>query len=349
MILCRVPTKPVPFIPVLDDNFDWYFKKDSLWQSEDLAAIVGEDVGRTCILQGPVSVKYSTEADVPVKDILEGVHNGIIDSLLKDSYSGDSKKIPTVEVFGLLPTVSSSEIEEKLESNTLIYRNGTSVSYKISTTESSLPSLNDWIELIVADKPGWLKALLSTDVIVQGTKHRSNQIRQLFAPIKGLNVDITNINTDKFTVSVSELINGKRTTVLVISKPKDIKVEIIDERTVEHKPVSLELAYKFRPEFGFAPIVEVMEDRNERIKSSTGLLGLVARSLLILKLMLPSQSKVTRPLSMARPLLTLFTLLVTTVRLMSSFPTRSLMLLWTLLLLLDGRLSLRQFSQDYRW
>ncbi|KAG7402813.1 Fatty acid synthase subunit beta [Fusarium oxysporum f. sp. rapae] len=42
LILCRRPAqKPVNFIPVLDENFEFYFKKDSLWQSEDLDAVVG--------------------------------------------------------------------------------------------------------------------------------------------------------------------------------------------------------------------------------------------------------------------------------------------------------------------
>ncbi|VVT56943.1 uncharacterized protein SAPINGB_P005430 [Magnusiomyces paraingens] len=270
LILCRRPTqKPVPFVPVLDDNFEFYFKKDSLWQSEDLAAIVGEDVGRTCILQGPVAVRWSTEKDVPVKDILDGVHNGLIESLLKDIYGNDKKKIPTTEAFGLPASQPSADIEAQVGSNILVSRQGSSISYKISSNESSLPSINEWIDLIVADKAGWFKALLTTDIIVQDTKHRPNQIRQLFTPVQGLNVDIANADSDKLTVTVSELIHGKRTNVITISKTASgtIKVELIEERTFERAPVALELLYNYRPEFGFAPIAEVMADRNTRIKN----------------------------------------------------------------------------------
>ncbi|CCH44336.1 hypothetical protein BN7_3898 [Wickerhamomyces ciferrii] len=45
LLLCQNPAqKPVPFVPVLDQKFEVFFKKDSLWQSEDLEAVVGEDV-----------------------------------------------------------------------------------------------------------------------------------------------------------------------------------------------------------------------------------------------------------------------------------------------------------------
>ena len=43
--------KPVNFIPVLDADFKIYYKKDSLWQSENVDAVQDEDVQRVCILQ----------------------------------------------------------------------------------------------------------------------------------------------------------------------------------------------------------------------------------------------------------------------------------------------------------
>lgn len=271
LILCRRPTqKPVPFVPVLDDNFEFYFKKDSLWQSEDLAAVVGEDVGRTCILQGPVAVKYSTEVDVPIKTILDGIHEGHIESLLKDVYNGDESKIPVVESFGRrLSKVPEEELEAELSSSVIVSRTASSITYKIAANETSLPDEASWINLIASGKPGWFDSLLTADIIVQGTKHRHNQIRALLTPIAGLNIEIQNFTSEsKLTVNVTELVHGKRVTVLSIFKDsKDvINVELIDERTFEKKPVALTLQYIYRPEFGFAPIVEIMEGRNERIK-----------------------------------------------------------------------------------
>lgn len=43
--------KPVNFIPILDQDFKIYYKKDSLWQSENVDCVHEEDVERVCILQ----------------------------------------------------------------------------------------------------------------------------------------------------------------------------------------------------------------------------------------------------------------------------------------------------------
>lgn len=43
--------KPVNFIPILDQDFKIYYKKDSLWQSENVDCVHEEDPQRVCILQ----------------------------------------------------------------------------------------------------------------------------------------------------------------------------------------------------------------------------------------------------------------------------------------------------------
>src|SRR5690606_40200459 len=44
LLLCKSPgQKPVPFVPSLDEDFEYWFKKDSLWQSEDLEAVRSEE------------------------------------------------------------------------------------------------------------------------------------------------------------------------------------------------------------------------------------------------------------------------------------------------------------------
>lgn len=275
LILCRRPTqKPVPFIPALDENFEFYFKKDSLWQSEDLAAVVGEDVGRVCVLQGPVAVKYSTKVDVPVKEILDEIHDKHIEYLTRDFYSQTSD-IPVIQSFGASNDVDVNELEEKIAGVgsyiTVVRPSATSVYYKIDgkTPNRALPSLDDWIDLLAGQESSWRSALLKTNIIVQGTKHQANPLRNVLAPVPGLKVEISNPeDPSKTKISVFEPIGGKITEVVSISiSGKDlIKVHLIDERNFDKKPVALELQYHYRPEMGFAPIQEVMEDRNERIK-----------------------------------------------------------------------------------
>lgn len=273
LMLCRRPTqKPVPFIPVLDDNFEFYFKKDSLWQSEDLAAVVDEDVERTCILQGPVSARYATEVDKPIKDILDSIHEGHIKRLLKDVYGGDDSKVPVVESFGFKAPRSENQIGSKAFSAVNIQHDGDNVVYKIDTNpanSAALPSVDDWLALLAGDKYTWRYSLISAKIIVQGSKHRPNSIRSILAPVRGLRVEISNLSDPEQTkLTVWEPVNGKLTKVIEISKKdkQTIRVLMVEDRTADKKAVPLELLYTYKPEFGFAPIQEVMEGRNDRIK-----------------------------------------------------------------------------------
>ncbi|KAI0871151.1 enoyl reductase domain of FAS1 [Hypoxylon argillaceum] len=69
--------KPANFILALDEDFEYWFKKDSLWQSEDVNAVFGGDPERVCILHSPVSIRYVTRDDQSAKDILDEIHEGL--------------------------------------------------------------------------------------------------------------------------------------------------------------------------------------------------------------------------------------------------------------------------------
>jgi fatty acid synthase subunit beta len=136
LLLCqRRGQKPVPFVPCLDDSFEFFFKKDSLWQSEDLEAVVGQDVGRVAILQGPVAVRYSKKVDEPIKEILDGIHQDHIKGLIKDVYDGKESLVPVVEYFGgklLEPTESVVELE-----GVSVNHDGSKSYYKVAPTSTS--------------------------------------------------------------------------------------------------------------------------------------------------------------------------------------------------------------------
>ena len=54
LLLCqRRGQKPVPFIPSHDKNFEFWFKKDSLWQPEYLEADVDQDVEEYAFFRDP--------------------------------------------------------------------------------------------------------------------------------------------------------------------------------------------------------------------------------------------------------------------------------------------------------
>ena len=68
--------KPVPYILAFDSDFLVSFKKDPLWQVEDLESTYHADAGRVCILSGPVAVQHCKEGNIPVARFLEGIHSG---------------------------------------------------------------------------------------------------------------------------------------------------------------------------------------------------------------------------------------------------------------------------------
>ena len=269
LMLCqRRGQKPVPFVPCLDDTFEFFFKKDSLWQSEDLEAVVDQDVGRVAILQGPMAVKYSKVVDQPIKDILDGVTLGHIKSLTKDLYGGNEAKIPVVEYFGgklieasdeiTVDGLTVSELENKL-------------TYRLSAAASMpLPPVNNWMQLLAGKGHTWRHAFFTADVFVQGQRYQTNPMQRILSPTPGMMVEITYPNDPKRTViSVKEPSHGNKYVQTVEIGPMtngELPMRMIEDRTASGKPLALQLRFTYHPETGYAPIREVMDARNDRIK-----------------------------------------------------------------------------------
>lgn len=258
LMLCARPTqKPAPFVPVLDERFEFFFKKDSLWQSEDLESVVDEDVQRTCILHGPVAAQFSNKVNEPIKDILDGIHEGHIARLVKDAYNNDTSKIPVVEYFG-------GKAPEPVEAvaGVTVEKSGDDVTYKIG---SSVPDKTEWLKLLAGSKLSWLYALISSERIVQGINYVSNSVRDVLAPAANIKVSISGGSK----LSLFENVQGdhKKVAEIKLNAQGLIEMSLIEHRTADSKAVELPFLYKFVPEDGFAPIVEVMEGRNDRIKA----------------------------------------------------------------------------------
>ncbi|KAI1007020.1 Fatty acid synthase subunit beta [Podosphaera aphanis] len=269
LLLCqRRGQKPTTFVPSLDENFEFYFKKDSLWQSEDLEAVIDQDVGRTCILQGPTAVKYSTVVDEPIKEILDGVHNGHIKALTKDIYNNKESSIPVIEYFGGKVEILEPELDVE---GLVIDHDSNKTTIRLSNSSTTaLPPTDAWYNLLAGPKRSWRFALFLSKVFVQGQKFQTNPIKRIFAPHRGLIIQITNPNVPaKTIISVHEQprpnLYVKVIEVNLIGK-NEIQVQMIKDTTALGKPVALPLKFTYHPEAGYAPIHEVMADRNDRIK-----------------------------------------------------------------------------------
>ncbi|KAI9314935.1 fatty acid synthase [Dichotomocladium elegans] len=265
--LCkRRGQKPVPFIPVMDQEFEVWFKKDSLWQSEDLGAVVDQDVQRTCILHGPVAAKYATRVDQPVGEILGDIYASHIASLKERYYNNDESAIPQIEYLGGAP------VEAKEDAIKPTATSATETVYSTGDSESALPDAESWYQTIAGPSYNWLRALLTSQFIVQNKKFVDNPIKQLFRPRVGQQVIIHSKDGRPVAVKVQDKRNWSATdktkdfvtSVEVTVSGSRINVTLFEKR--EEKFIPLHLFFEYKPELGYAPVHEVMEGRNDRIK-----------------------------------------------------------------------------------
>jgi fatty acid synthase subunit beta len=269
LLLCqRRGQKPTTFIPALDENFEFFFKKDSLWQSEDLEAVIDQDVGRTCILQGPTAVKYSKIVDEPIKEILDGIHDAHINGLTQDIYGGNELSIPVIEYFG----GKLIETETELECEALtVSQDETKTTFRLSPSPTAeLPPIDAWLSLLAGHKRSWRHALFTSEIFVQGQKFQTNPIKRIFTPVRGLFVEIAYPNhPSKTVITVKEQSRPNHFVQVIdvrLTGKNEILVNMIKDTTALGKPVALPLKFTYHPEAGYAPIREVMDDRNDRIK-----------------------------------------------------------------------------------
>lgn len=272
--LCKRPgQKPVPFVPCLDEDFEVWFKKDSLWQSEDLDAVVDQDVGRVCILHGPVAAKYSTTTRETIRDILDRIHEGHIKALTQDIYGGDEEKIPTIEYFGDKMVNSVMSTHPVLE-GVAISETGNET--RLFIPGSVLPNTDQWVQLLAGARASWRRALFTTDVFVQGHLLEANPLHRLLAPSRGMLVSIAYPeDPNKTAITVEEKVGDKQLPTVKIGPLISyiIPLCLIEHRTASGKPVKLPLFFTYYPQAGYAPIREVIMScaaimsRNERIKN----------------------------------------------------------------------------------
>ncbi|KAI9826698.1 MAG: beta subunit of fatty acid synthetase [Phylliscum demangeonii] len=269
LLLCRRPgQKPVPFVPVLDEDFAIWMKKDSLWQCEDLAAVVGQDVGRTCILQGPVAVKFSTMVDEPVKNILDGVHEAHIARLMQDVY-GDGADIPRVDCLGGLVT----EVEpHKYVDGLTVTVDGSKITYHLSASPTAvLPDSDTWLALLGGPPGSWRHALLVSKSILQDRILQANPARRLFTPTRGVVVEIVHADEPERTVismwDVSRAATASQLLDIKLRAGGEINLRMFAQRTAEGEPIALMLRYTYDPRPSGCSIHEIMEDRDDRVNA----------------------------------------------------------------------------------
>lgn len=262
----REGRKPPTFVPDIDEDFEHWFKKDSLWQSEDLVSVVDEDAGRTCILQGPVAARYSSLVDEPVQQILDEIYQGHISRIVRDGYGNDRTMVP--------PMTSNPWEQPPVPPHCTVYDEGGKLHFRVlsSLPGNPLPNEQEWFQSL-AGRPGtWLFDLIMSRDIMHDVKSVANPIRRVLTPVPGMHVEVTKTSDDDFIeLALHEAESQGALSVeaqysVTVRKHMDILVEFHIRENVES--VTLPMVFKFshHPAMRLHPVHEVTEDRNERLQ-----------------------------------------------------------------------------------
>jgi fatty acid synthase subunit alpha, fungi type/fatty acid synthase subunit beta, fungi type len=214
-----------------------------------------------------VAARHSKVANRPIKDMLGGVESALIKKLLDRYYGGDEANVPYIDYIGASP----SKVDTRLASTYGIDVTATDDNV-VYTLGSTLPPTEDWLETLAGAPVTWLRALLRSTNIVHGSGYQANPLKRLFAPRAHQRVTIS---YDAGTPTSISIVGAARS--FGLHKPafeavsvkfdrasKSITVTIHEDRTDTSVPLSF--IFEYRPEQGFAPIHEIVEGRNKRIK-----------------------------------------------------------------------------------
>ena len=263
LAICQRPgQKPVPFVPILDNNFEVWFKKDSLGAAEDIDAVFDADPQRVCVLQGPMAAKFSTVVDEPIKELLGNIEGLLARKILEKYYDNDEGKVPVIDYIGARPALTESS---------LVSEAGSDGSRTIKVSRP-LPSSEEWLENLAGPGVSWLRAALTTINVVRGSGYVSNPLRRVFAPRAGQTVKIQSSGGKVTSVT---LFGGARSfgphpeefkavELSYDAASRQISLMLNEERRGSSVPLHFHFIYK--PEMGYAPIHEVQEGRNTAIK-----------------------------------------------------------------------------------
>ncbi|KAI9439787.1 fatty acid synthase [Lactarius indigo] len=258
----RSGQKPAPFIPILDNSFEVWFKKDSLWASEDIEAVFDQDPQRVAILQGPVAVRHSIKKDEPIKEMLDNVVSGLVGKVLERYYGGDESKIPVVDYLGMKPTsVSPLSGVDVIRSD--------EVKLDVSAT---VPPTEDWLRFLAGPELNWWHAFVTSEFVVQGTSYIANPIRRILAPRSGQKLSVRMLDGQPHHISVhgaARSFGEHQPDFLAVDIKYDVSSRTINLTLFEERrgnAIPLQLQFKYEPSQAYAPIHEVAEGRNKRIK-----------------------------------------------------------------------------------
>lgn len=211
-----------------------------------------------------MAAKGSIVKDEPVKELLGNINSSLIKRLLERRYAGDESSIPTIAYLSEEPAAVSKVIAgvQSIEAKG-------QVTYQFG---EDVPETSVWLETLAGSELGWLRALVGSATIVQGTSYVDNPVRRLLAPRPNQKVVVgyTGLAPSSVTIFGAARSYGehdsnfKSVEIKFDNTSGAIGITLFEERREVSVPLFLQFQYK--PASGFAPIHEIADGRNTRIK-----------------------------------------------------------------------------------
>lgn len=251
--------KPVNFIPIIDDDFETFFKKDSLWQAEDIDAVIDQDAGRCCILHGPVAARYCKSDDETAKEILDCITQGLIRKVREDFYPG-----------GLITQTEIASISS--ESWSVATPESDSRNVSLTSIDSLAGGIEDILlsTILILVKMGnpWIRSLFMDEYILRGRDRKVNPFNRLIHRGTKGTVEV-DPETSLITIIVENEDSSKTESVVKISSQNDtdISVELSFPSFHSKEPAVLPLAFRYHQAMTPYSVSEVTASRDECIKT----------------------------------------------------------------------------------
>ncbi|KAJ2995622.1 hypothetical protein NUW58_g1224 [Xylaria curta] len=247
---CRIGgRKPVNFILALDEDFEYWFKKDSLWQSEDIDAVYLCDPERVCILQSPVSVRYITKGNQTAKEILDEIHQGLV--TMHESIERQSSLLAPSSL-AEKPLSSEATFDDKMETH-IVFR-----------TKNSLEPVA-WRDYIRQAVPAVAAVFLNSTIFTvfpdNAARNQPNPFHRLVPPRDGWSVQISRDGREALLVDDVEDMTLAR---FFSREGSRIEISLYHDVAVRSTPAVLNLEWEFQD--ATTQLVEVSKTRDQSVQ-----------------------------------------------------------------------------------
>ncbi|THC93903.1 hypothetical protein EYZ11_006621 [Aspergillus tanneri] len=255
--------KPVNFIPVIDEDFAFWFKKDSLWQSEDVDAVTDQDAGRVCILHGPVAAHYSHRVDETVKEILDGINQSLVTMVETEWYQetpiplSDGAQDDEAPLAAFQPRFPFHVVEEHPGVTT----------YRL-LPDAKAPNSEEWFAYLTRETMGWMRAVVGNRAMICRDRiRRPNWLRDCL--VLGWNT-VVQIDGPASKITATQEVDGCLRHVLSMNSDDGILITahvFFHSPQSSSSPVPLELRFSYSADAWSGSLSEVGDNHDVLVQS----------------------------------------------------------------------------------